>query len=44
MQVHLPHIDAHWQPWARGIAIVLALLTAPIALALIWLFFLRAIV
>lgn len=36
MQIHLPQ-QMHWQPWARGIAIVAALIAAPILLAVIWL-------
>ncbi len=43
MHVHLPKTDAHWQPWLRGIAIVFALLAAPIAMALIWLAFVRGL-
>jgi hypothetical protein len=42
MQVHLPH-ETNWQPWARGIAIVLALLAAPIALAVTWLAVVRGL-
>jgi hypothetical protein len=42
MQVH-QHSGAHWQPWARGIAIVLALIAAPIVLARTWLAVVRGL-
>ena len=42
MHVHLPH-EANWQAWARGISIVLALLAAPIVLALTWLAIVRGL-
>jgi hypothetical protein len=43
MQIHLPHPQAHWQQWARGLAIVLTLIAAPIVLALIWLAIMRGV-
>lgn len=43
MQIHLPHPQAHWQPWARGIAIVFGLLAGPIVLALVWLAVFRGV-
>lgn len=43
MQIHLPHPQAHWQAWARGLAIVAGLLVGPIILALIWLAVFRGV-
>ena len=42
MQIHLPH-ETHWQPWARGIAIVAALIAGPIVLAITWLAMVRGL-
>lgn len=42
MQLHLPH-ETHWQLWARGIAIVMALLAGPIVLAVTWLAVIRGL-
>lgn len=42
MHVHLR--EANWQPWARGIAIVTALIATPIVAALIWLVLIRNLV
>jgi hypothetical protein len=43
MQIHLPHPQANWQPWARGVAIVLGLVAGPIVLALVWLTVFRGV-
>jgi hypothetical protein len=43
MQQHLPHPQAHWQEWARGLAIVFGLIAAPVVVALIWLAMVRGI-
>jgi hypothetical protein len=39
MQLHMR--EAHWQPWLRGIAIVVGLFAVPVLAALIWLSFVR---